>query len=393
MKPRNTLESELQAAIDGGQLNPLTNAQMEQAHRIWNKRNNKGYDLMLFSTSQRIGRMKLTLCYKAHRIGVGELNTFYQLCLVRAERNGQTAWAGRQTNMGVLDSFSHEGAVSIKNPKYWYAGYTNSAYPLRDAGEGNPYAVVRHYNHNTYECRDTRMETIASYGNEELLFHLMRSEKPLSDKMFAAIKVAMRHHYHIKDTWMWLDYIKMVYLNKLDYRNPHYICPADFMQAYQHLTDINDKRLEAIYEKRIARAEERNEEARKRAEEEAKRRAKEEERITKTYAQRLKRWLGLVITDGVIVIKPLQSVEEFKKEGEAMHHCVYRNGYYKKAGCLILSAKTTSGKRLATIEFDIKHKTIKQCKAACNQHPKDYDTICALINEAIGHGKKERVAT
>ena len=392
MKPRNKFERELQAVIDGGRLNPLSKSQLEQAHRIWRKKDNKGYNLMLYSTTQRINGMLLTKCYKAHRIGQRDLNTYYQLCLVRAERDGKVAWAGRHTNMGMLDSFSHNGELSIKQPSWWYNDYVDSAYQLISQGKTNKYSVVRHCNYNTYECRDTRMETIASYGNEELLLELMMSEKPMNDKLFAAIKVAMRHHYQIKQVWSWVDYIKMVYQNGYDYRNPYYICPADFSKAYGKMIDDNDKRLAAIQEKKKANEEMRNERLRKIAEEEAKRRAEEEQRMMRTYKTRLRKWLGLVITNGSIVITPLQSIEEFKEEANAMHHCVYKNGYWKKPNTLILSAKNTKGKRLATIEYDTKHGEIRQCRAACNEHPKDYDTICNLIMEAIHKSKKERVA-
>ena len=47
------------------------------------------------------------------------------------------------------------------------------------------------------------------------------------------------------------------------------------------------------------------------------------------------------ITDGNIVICPLESITQFYQEGKAMHHCVYKLGYYNRPDSLILSAKGT----------------------------------------------------
>ena len=44
-------------------------------------------------------------------------------------------------------------------------------------------------------------------------------------------------------------------------------------------------------------------------------------------------------TDGLIIVKVLQSVDEFYEEGKAMHHCVYTNAYYNDENSLILSAR------------------------------------------------------
>ena len=74
-----------------------------------------------------------------------------------------------------------------------------------------------------------------------------------------------------------------------------------------------------------------------------------------------------------------------------MHHCVYAMGYYdynKKPNCLILSAKDSEGKRLATIEYNMKDLTIVQCRAACNQVPERDEEIRGLINSNTATIKK-----
>ena len=54
--------------------------------------------------------------------------------------------------------------------------------------------------------------------------------------------------------------------------------------------------------------------------------------------------------------------------------------FIKRPNCLILSAKDGEGKRLATIEYDMKNLTIVQCRAACNQVPERDAEIRGLIN-------------
>lgn len=217
----------------------------------------------------------------------------------------------------------------------------------------------------------------------------------MTDKMFAAIKIAHRHHYDIADYGMWASMVEMMIYAKMDYRNPKFVCPSDFASMRQQAIDRYDKRILEIKATRDARtaqrwleARMRDEEFRKQREEEEKKRKQREERLAKTYATRLRNWLGLVIVGDNLIIKPLQNIDEFKEEGEAMHHCVYSMGYYKKAHTLIMSAKDSKGKRLATIHYDTKTNQIIQCRAACNQVPERYDEICELVRDNMKGNEK-----
>jgi len=104
--------------------------------------------------------------------------------------------------------------------------------------------------------------------------------------------------------------------------------------------------------------------------------------MEKARAGYTKRWgmlLTLSLTSENLSIRPLQSVDEFAEEGNAMHHCVFANAYYESNSSLILSAKDAKGDRLATIEYDVKRGSIMQCRAACNQVPKRDAEIRQLI--------------
>ena len=59
------------------------------------------------------------------------------------------------------------------------------------------------------------------------------------------------------------------------------------------------------------------------------------------------RFFGIDLTDGKIHVRVLESIEQFRQEGEAMHHCVFTNEYYRRDDSLILSA-SIDGQRLET---------------------------------------------
>lgn len=57
-----------------------------------------------------------------------------------------------------------------------------------------------------------------------------------------------------------------------------------------------------------------------------------------SFYNRMERFFGMEIKGDGIVIRPLESVTQFYKEGKAMHHCVYANRYYRRSECLIMTA-------------------------------------------------------
>ena len=141
------------------------------------------------------------------------------------------------------------------------------------------------------------------------------------------------HKYAITDISLWCDLLYLLEKLGKDVRNPHFICPTDLKAAHDQYMEKRQAQLERERERRRMIWEaERLERERKRLEDMAK---EKDEYIRKKAA-----FLNLVLTDGLIIVKVLQSVDEFYEEGKAMHHCVYTNAYYNDENSLILSAGT-----------------------------------------------------
>lgn len=221
------------------------------------------------------------------------------------------------------------------------------------------------------------IETMWKQGFVGMLNELLRHERTPSEDVLTALRICHRNHYQISDPSMWMDYVTLLAHYHLDLHNAHYVCPADLKAEHDRL--VERKRRDD--ERRRAEEEARRE--RERLEQDKKRLAM----LTKQKAEYPKRWgvvLSLAINGEDISIKPLQSIEEFQQEGTAMHHCVFQMGYYNEKthpNTLILSAKDSEGKRLATIEYNTKRHDIVQCRAACNKVPERDQEIRQLITD------------
>ena len=239
--------------------------------------------------------------------------------------------------------------------------------------------IMKRYGNNTSALRIIAYpwaETMLKVGQEALFRHMVHNYEIMPKGTEHALKICSRHHYVINDPSLWIDTIALLKYLHMDTHNPKFVCPEDLralhQKLYQRKCKVDDRR----YERAMIT----------RRENEMKRKAEQD----KKYAEMLNNWqkhfgklLSLDIAGTNLDIRPLQSVDEFKQEGDTMHHCVYAMGYYdynKRPNCLILSAKDGEGKRLATIEYDMKNLTIVQCRAACNRVPERDEEIRGLIN-------------
>ena len=195
----------------------------------------------------------------------------------------------------------------------------------------------------------------------------------LTKAQTSAIKVALRHKYYDVTNKLWLDMISFLSELGYDYRNPHYICPADLYEAHdRYMKEVENKRKrEAEEQARLYKIEQ----------------IRKAEADKKNYVERCQKFFDLDITDGALHIQPLKSVDEFVEEADEMHHCVLRMAYYNKPSSLILSAKI-NGKRIETIEVNLVNYQVAQCYGACNQFTPFHDSILNLMKANMDEIKR-----
>ena len=241
----------------------------------------------------------------------------------------------------------------------------------RNGFDGNLHGIPP-YSLFTAILSDSRAETLMKSGNIEHLRYFLSKPQAL-DRCWHSYKIAMRNKYAITDISLWCDLLYLLEKLGKDLRNPHLFCPT-----YRKSTLVLDKeKRQAQFKRereqqRIAMEAERLERERKRLEDMAK---EKDEYIRKKAA-----FLNLVLTDGLIIVKVLQSVDEFYEEGKAMHHCVYTNAYYNDENSLILSARI-DGKRIETVEVDLLTLKVVQSRGVCNSNTEYHDRIIKLVED------------
>lgn len=206
-------------------------------------------------------------------------------------------------------------------------------------------------------------------------YYAVDTNVTLNDYVHVA-RICLRNDYHPADIIVYFDYIAGLKTLGRDLHNAHYICPTDLMTAHQEVLEALRRRAEA---------------------KEAERNQSEAERIAsdnKNYLRDYKAYLGIAFGEDKehLHFHVLGSVAEFKEEGDHMHHCVYRMGYYKHPDSLILSCRDKDGKRLATIELNLRSMTIVQTRAACNKVPPHLELINQTVMQHIDEFRQAKAA-
>ena len=219
----------------------------------------------------------------------------------------------------------------------------------------SPYALVTSLLHKP------RIETLWKLRQFNLVNYFYWRNS-LSDETWQAIRVALRHGYRFdsyEQVKEWCDMIRMMREVGADTHNPKLICPADLKAAHDHWMPAYYRQLDI------------------RRDEYAKQKAEEYEPFFKAMREQ---FFDMVLTDGEIVIKALQSAQAIIDEGKAMHHCV--GGYYNKPKSLILSA-TINGNRIETIEVNLDTYTLTQSRGLQNHLTEYHERIVELVNKNL----------
>lgn len=186
-----------------------------------------------------------------------------------------------------------------------------------------------------------------------------------ADIYFTAWKVCQRNHYKPTDENEWFDLVDMLSELRLDYHNPHYVCPADLHEMHQALVRQKKRKEDEI---KLRKAMEKN----------------------KEYMARVAKYMDMEIRQGDMSIIVLPTIKAFKDEADHLCHCVWRCEYYNKPDSLILSARDDSGKRWETLEVSLKRLDIMQCYGYGDKFTKRHEEILSLMQNNMWQIKERR---
>jgi hypothetical protein len=200
-------------------------------------------------------------------------------------------------------------------------------------------------------------ETLLKTKQINLLKKFLENEEKIR-KHWKSIKACIRNNYRVLNVNDWLDYLDNLEFFGKDLTNPKYVCPKDL--KHEHDKYMSRKRKVMVKIK---------------TEELKKTIAKDQ----KDFMERYRKFIGLLITDGTITVKPLKSVKEVLAEGELLNHCVFSNAYHKKAGYLLMGARIKN-ERIETIEFSLQRMEVVQSRGLNNQPTEFHNQIVQLVN-------------
>lgn len=186
--------------------------------------------------------------------------------------------------------------------------------------------------------------------------------------IYPSITIARRHGYPLAENIdRWLDLMAIMQkVDGADMQNPVYICPTHIEDCIKYFT--------RKYEKQ---------EAKKEAERQAEL-ARQQEKDDMAYKEKMQKYLCIAFDTDTLKFHVLQDVNEFFEEAKAMHHCVYKRKYYQKYSSLILSCTDKrTGRRVSTIEIDLKTMKVLQNYAACDKIPAKDKEIRQAIEDNI----------
>ena len=412
MKPRNKKQERILAM--SGQLRPLSNAQMQWAlnytinHFAYRLKNGKavclkcghewnanegvcrcphcGISLEVKTTKERVRKdksyfniitakggyqvIRMFLMSVELRKGMVAEPSFQEIGQYWLDENGTATVVGLKRTIGwYVDSFDYCSKLELRRDNDAFLFIADQwVYPRIKVTD----TIKRNgFDGHTYDINpltlfkelltNPKAETLMKSGDVEMLRYLCHSPFNADeiDFYWKSIKVAKRAGFEFEDAQMWMDYIKMLERMGKDLHSPVLVAPQDLQTAHDlYSAKVERQRIKA-----------QREEDRKKAEaDEAK------------FEELKGRYIGLVMTDGEIVVHTLNSVAEYYDEGSRQHICVASARYYLKENSLVLTA-TIKGQTIATIEISLSDYSIIQCRAFANKVCKYQDRIAKIIRD------------
>lgn len=212
-----------------------------------------------------------------------------------------------------------------------------------------------------------KIETLLKANQNELLAHAVHKDSNYN-RFWSQIKIVLRNNYKIDDAGIWYDYLELLQYFKKDILSPKYILPKDLKIAHNQYVSKKAKIIAIENAKKEVLRQER--ERKKAAEDELLKNIKSE--IFKDF----------ILSKGKMKIVALIEENDVLEEGKILKHCVHTNGYHKKSGILLMSARV-NGKRKETIELSLSTFKIIQSRGFDNNPTSYHNEIINLVQNNI----------
>lgn len=280
-------------------------------------------------------------------MGVYDAWNFSKPMEIRRNRYSQYVYAPNKYDINAKYIYPHRNIL----PKIKRRGYTGR---FRGLSASELYKLL---------LKDKEAEILAKNSQFDLLYFKWKRDYSEFTMPFAhSIRIANRNKYIVKDASTWMDYLNLLEYFHLDTHNAHYVCPRNLKAEHDKLLARKQRIEEKIeLEKKLAEA----------------------KQWEAKYRESKGKFFDICFGNEDIVIKVIQSVAEMAEEGKHMHHCVFQLEYYKKPNSLILSAKDKDGKRIETIEIDLKTFQVIQSRGVCNHNTDRHNEIIKLVQDNI----------
>ena len=327
---------------------------------------------------QEFSVLRLFYIYDNRKLGEGAATAFFEVLQHWISEDGKDTIRARNLAMFPYYRacpFSLYTDLSLKRDANWH-GYRNTYYHFspdafhprmkyseilsRNGFKGDFYGLCPE-DVFCHLLTDNRFETLWKMGLYDFAEYYLYKGKDNVVKYWRQIIMANKAGYIIQGYGLWFDYLELLEYFHKDLLSPHYLFPEDLRKEHDRL--VEKKR--AILD--------RQELERKKREE------KEKLAILKGKSP----YFGITFGNSRIFVVVLKTLEDYKREGDLQHHCVYTNSYYGKKDSLVLSARMRDApdKPVETVEISLKTGKILQCFGACNRFTDYHEEITKLVNK------------
>lgn len=323
----------------------------------------------VITTKEDYQVVRMFLMIVEMRKGMKAKPAFLEIGSYWIDPKGKTTVVGLQRTLGhYIDCFAFGSPLEIRRDNDAFQRISDEwVYPrikVTDTIKRNGFKGSCHHIHPVTLFQELltnpKAETLMKSNEIELLRYLCArpTNKAYIDTYWNTIKIANRNGYKVKDSQMWMDYIKMLERCGKDIQSPRYVCPANLREAHdEYVEKVNRQRRKEQQEKERQQA--------------------IEDRAR--FEELKSRYFGLAMTDGEIEIHSIDSIDDYYKIGEKNHICCGTAKYFLKEKTLTLTAYI-GNKQIATVEISLDDFRIIQCRAFANGICECREQIADIIN-------------